>query len=216
MPNIIITEWMTWLTDLMLFVQCFYSARILSNLSRDGISAWAMVFYLAAIAAFLGAVQHGLHANFDASFNTQLGIGVIITLSTASLCLGWIFSQSFLSTGLIQRAFRIFLVFKLAFFVAQAIKEPRFILAVIDYGSTLLLLLAANAISWRDRPGARHFVAAILIALGGAVIQALKIAPHPFFNHNDLFHVIQMFSFYYFLQGARQEYFPLTRNLQFQ
>jgi hypothetical protein len=216
MKGIVITEWATWVTDFILFLQCFYSGRMLARSSRRGLSAWAIVFYLSSVAAFLGAIQHGFSANFGPDFSRGLGQWIIGLLSLASLTLGWIFSQSFLASGPFQFIFRVFLLSKMVLFAYEAVIEPRFLMAVIDYASALLLLLLAYGLSLRERPGAPNFVKAILIAFGGAAIQALKIAPAASFDHNALFHVIQMVSFYYFLQAAKQEFFPLNRTLSFQ
>jgi len=37
---------------------------------------------------------------------------------------------------------------------------------------------------------------------GAALVQAFRLAPHPQFNHNDLFHVVQMGALYLLYRGG--------------
>ncbi len=205
MNELVITEWATWITDLILALQCFYLSRKLWFRARSFPRLWSGIFFLTGIAAFIGVFQHGFYMNFGENFAQKCGTLIIGILAFVSLLLGWSFSQSFLQRGIFQKIFQIFLVAKCLFFLRQAWLEPRFLLAIVDYGSTLVLLLMAYGTAFRSRPGAVAFVSAILIAIAGATVQSLKLAPHPLFNHNDLFHVIQMLSFYFFYRGACRE-----------
>jgi hypothetical protein len=201
----IITEWVTWITDLMITLQCFYFGASLWRHSRSKVSLWSLVFFVSGGAALMGALQHGLHENFSDTFYKLSSLWIIMLLALASLMLGGIFSRSFLSHGKFQRLFQGFLFLKFLFFVYQGLRSPHFGVAIMDYGSTLVLLLLAYVSSVRSRPGAYQIIFAILIALMGAYIQSQKIALHRLFNHNDLFHIVQFVSFYFFYQGARRE-----------
>jgi hypothetical protein len=44
----------------------------------------------------------------------------------------------------------------------------------------------------------------ILVSLGGAGIQASGFSIHKYFNHNDLFHVIQMIGYLLMFQGGME------------
>jgi len=46
-------------------------------------------------------------------------------------------------------------------------------------------------------------LASLATSVLGAGIQAAGLAPHPSFNHNDLFHVVQMGSLLLLARGAR-------------
>ncbi len=72
-----------------------------------------------------------------------------------------------------------------------------------EYATTLLLLLLlAFDLLWR-REAARGFVVAgIFVSLVGGFAQTLRLAPHPHFNHNDVFHVVQMAALWLLFRGG--------------
>ena len=45
-------------------------------------------------------------------------------------------------------------------------------------------------------------VAGVLISTFGGLVQSRRVAIHRHFNHNDLFHVIQMVALYLFFRGG--------------
>jgi hypothetical protein len=45
-------------------------------------------------------------------------------------------------------------------------------------------------------------IAGVLVSLVAAIVQARRLAPHRHFNHNDLYHVIQMAALYAFYRGG--------------
>ena len=68
-----------------------------------------------------------------------------------------------------------------------------FATAVAQYGVATSIVLVVNLVlSARRRPGAWWIVVGILVSFLGAGIQQAGLAPHPSFNHNDLYHVVQM------------------------
>jgi hypothetical protein len=52
------------------------------------------------------------------------------------------------------------------------------------------------------RQGILWLMRAIGVSLAGLAVLVLKLAPHPHFNHNDLYHVIQMGGLYCLYRGA--------------
>jgi len=79
----------------------------------------------------------------------------------------------------------------------------------IALGSVLLITagirsaIRPKALS-RDaqRNGHRWLKRAVAISLAGLSVLVLKLSPHAHFNHNDLYHVIQMGGLYCFYRGA--------------
>jgi hypothetical protein len=49
----------------------------------------------------------------------------------------------------------------------------------------------------------RWHAAGLVVSLGGLVIQQGHLSLHPSFNHNDLFHCVQIVALYCFFRGAR-------------
>jgi hypothetical protein len=49
----------------------------------------------------------------------------------------------------------------------------------------------------------RWHAAGLAVSIAGLVIQQEHISPHPSFNHNDLFHCVQIVALFCFFRGAR-------------
>jgi hypothetical protein len=75
---------------------------------------------------------------------------------------------------------------------------------VIYYTAFAILLLAALSLHARrsGAAGARWSLAGIAVSAAAAGVPYLRIAPHPSFNHNDLYHVVQAAAMYLFYRGA--------------
>jgi hypothetical protein len=93
---------------------------------------------------------------------------------------------------------------KLAAFIARDARNPEFRVAAADYGAALSVLLAAAAyMAARHRAaGMSWLIAGVLVSLVAGVVQARRLALHRHFNHNDLYHVIQMAALYAFHRGG--------------
>ena len=79
----------------------------------------------------------------------------------------------------------------------------------IALGSALLIAAGVRSATHPEttnrnarRLGHRWLKRAVGISLFGLAILALKLSPHPRFNHNDLYHVIQMGGLYCLYRGA--------------
>ena len=86
------------------------------------------------------------------------------------------------------------------------------LLGGLDHGFQLHLSAEASRWIWTGTLAAL-VVASQLVAILGAAIQALELAPHPAFNHNDLFHVVQMGAILLLVRGAREVLPPAAANL---
>ena len=85
----------------------------------------------------------------------------------------------------------------------------RITVASIAVGSGLLLAAGIRSLlgpdakdqtAWRE--GVRWLTRAIWVTLAGLAVLVLKLAPHGNFNHNDLYHVIQMGGLFCLYRGA--------------
>ena len=82
--------------------------------------------------------------------------------------------------------------------------QPEFRVVAIDYGVALAVLLAGaiyGLLRW-DEPGATWLISGVAVSLVAGLVQGLRLAPHRWFNHNDLFHVIQTVALYLFFRGG--------------
>jgi hypothetical protein len=54
-----------------------------------------------------------------------------------------------------------------------------------------------------DRPGATWILAGLGVSVAAALVQRSGFALHPHFNHNDLYHVVQMLGTWLLYRGGR-------------
>jgi hypothetical protein len=74
-----------------------------------------------------------------------------------------------------------------------------FIFVIVDTGFTLFAVALMHL--WRLN---RWILAGVAVSLAAALVQAGGFAPHRQFNHNDLYHLIQIAAMVLFYRGARR------------
>jgi len=108
------------------------------------------------------------------------------------------------TAGALQRLLVGMVVVKLAVYVWTIATKDDFTLIIVDYGAALVaVLLAAWFVTPSGlTPAAWWITAGVGVAVVAGVIQWAHLAPHVRFNHNDLFHVVQMASIYLLYRGG--------------
>jgi hypothetical protein len=159
-------------------------------------------FFVLAAAALLGASVHGFGPQLSLPAKAvlwrliYLGIGLTNLLLLAGMVLPLIGPT-------LRRV--VWLALGLRFAVVLVMAWGRdFGFALVDVAVTLLLLLGIGLFFTlaRRRPFGPWLLAGALASLLGAVVQAFRIGFHPSFNHNDLFHVIQVAGMLFFYRAA--------------
>lgn len=202
-----IQEFWTFVTDLVLSLQCAYCAYNIRHIKRSAhISsrAWFYIFIAISVAAMAGAIHHGFKHILPIPVYDSLRLTVLLCLNTTAFLL----SRSLLffalpSTDKWHSKITGFLALKLIIFIVFAFVERKFIVGLVDYASAFIIAFFIFT-ALRSYSGARWMLAGVCVSLFAASIQVLKIAPSEEFNHNDLYHVIQMFGIYLFYKGAPQ------------
>jgi len=160
---------------------------------------WVWALALTAGSAVIGGAYHGFAPNFAPAVE-QLWWRLTlwsITLVSAAMAAGWV--------GAVVpspwRKVSLWLVAgKSVAFATVSAHDPDFAIAIIDYGSSLVFWLGA-ALGLR-RAWSGWMIAAIGLCVGAALVQQLQLAPAPWFNHNDLYHVIQALGLVAFYRAA--------------
>jgi len=152
--------------------------------------------------ALLGSAVHGLAPRLAVATKAAIwdliysGIGLATVLILAALALSTLprIAHAWTLAALAARLF-----FAVAF---AAGRDPR--LLVLDFAVAALALVGAGVDLWlRRREAAGGWIlAAALVSLLGGFAQLSRLAPHPRFNHNDLFHVTLMAGLYLFSRGG--------------
>jgi hypothetical protein len=183
------SEPVTMLTDYALGAVSAYLGVRLVRFARY----WAVAFLALALAAFLGGTWHGFFRNDLLWKATVLAIGVAsfgMVAGSASRIL-----ESFPRRLLIGLA-----ALKLALYSAWMLFHDDFIWVIVDTGSALAIVAALHL--WRFNG---WMLAGVGVSVAAALAQAAGLALHRHFNHNDLYHVMQIAAMLLFYRGLSEE-----------
>lgn len=205
-PAVILHEPMTVLTDYLLAALSVYWARRLARSGKTGLAAaggnWTWALAASAAAAFLGGSYHGFPTlpqplPWLLWKAAQAAIGLAAYFAVRATALGR------LPPGARRAALRLGAA-QLAIYLLWIARHDDFLYSIIDYGAAFVFALAAHlpAALRRADPAARAIVGGIVVCFAGAAGQAAGLAPHPHFNHNDLYHVVQMIGMWLIYRGA--------------
>jgi hypothetical protein len=202
-----VTEPMTVATDVALAVLALvFAVRLAQRWLADGSAAagWLGAAMLATgCAALVGAVAHGADPARHAVLRDRCWRGALfVTGMVSAACVASV--AFFAARGNVRTAILAFAAVMLVVYLREVGRRPVFRIAAADYGVALAILVvgAANEMLRRDAPGMGWLIAGVLVSLVAAIVQARRLAPHRQFNHNDLYHVIQMVALYAFYRGG--------------
>jgi len=156
---------------------------------------WGLAFLALAAAAFLGGTFHGFQVAW-AWKPTVLSVGV------ASF--GMLAGSAYTTTsGNVRRALLVAAALKLVFYEAWMLGHDEFIYVVADTASAMLGVAALHLLRL-DNPATRWILAGVAVSLLAAGVQAGRVALHQHFNHNDLYHVVQMAAMLLYYAGVKR------------
>jgi hypothetical protein len=178
----------TVLTEYALAAVCaFLGVRLIGKTSF-----WALAFLALALAALLGGTWHGFWRSELLWKATTLLVGV------ASF--GMLVGSALQTTrGAVLRTLVAFAAMKWALYTVWMIRHDDFIWVVVDTGAALVMV---GALYLRRFNG--WMLAAVAISILAGVAQASGLRLHEHFNHNDLYHVIQIAAMLAFYRGLKQ------------
>lgn len=185
------TEPTTAATDFLIAAAC--GAFAMSLATRGVRIEWPFGFALGGISALLGGTWHGFRSAFTPRAQTTMWMLTLLAFgaSAASFGAGAI---SVAAPDVQTLTLRLAAVTMLGIYAVAALHKPSFATAG---RMALLMLVTFTAMSAHlflrgaPRSGA-WMVASVILNVAGVVVQLRNLAPHPRFNHNDLFHVFQL------------------------
>ena len=207
-----IHEPMTLLTDYLLGALCVLLAmRLRRGGSKTSRARWSLAFLGCAAAAFLGGTYHGFLPWLDGSVAAPLWKATLLSIGLAAYCATVATAQSRLSPRWV-RPVRVVAGVKLCAYAGVVLSTDAFLIAILDYSVAFGFVVAVYGAAWirRGDVAAPWVVAGVMTSFFAAGIQAAGIAPHPQFNHNDLYHVVQMVGMWLLYEGASRSA-PLAR-----
>ena len=186
-----IHEPMTLATDYLLAASALVFAAGLWRRAR----LWSLAFVCTAVASLAGGSYHGFGPLLEPAIARALWKITLFAVGCASF---------FLLSGT-SRALAAFAAIKLVVYASWMITHDDFVWVIADYGSTLLIVAAMFVARWlRQRhPAAPWIVASIAVSVIAALVQQSGFALHRHFNHNDLYHLIQIVALWLLYRGGR-------------
>ena len=184
----------TTLTDYLMAALAVVFARHLARAAGvvEHARAWSWAFALLAASALCGGTFHGFRAALAPWAAQALWRLTLALAAGSSFALMRALALQWLGTARRAAWIRVALG-KLAIVLAIGLSYPAFSVVVADFGATMLFAAGAGAVGRGRHPRAFLWLTAGVLLFGvGALIQQARLAPHPAFNHNDLFHVIQL------------------------
>jgi energy-converting hydrogenase Eha subunit A len=164
---------------------------------------WGIAFGWVAIAAAAGGTCHGFAPILTLSLLNRLWTltGYAIGCASFFMLLGATFSTF---AGWIRWVAIVAISGKAALYLAQVGQYQQFVPMAIDYGSAMLVVVLLQWVQLeRQRRSAIWISAGIGVSMIAIGIQATRISIAPSFNHNDLYHLVQMVALYLLYRGAR-------------
>lgn len=201
-----ISEPMTLFTDYLIMAQClyfFFALRRVNINHESSIRLISWAFFFISVAAFAGGTVHGFRPVLSAGAEDFLWVMTLYSTGVVSFLFSLGVARSVMHprwNGVVAALFGI----KLVLFVSWVTVRSEFLLVIIDYGTAMLMVLAFmlySRVHWKLGNEIWFFWGILVLAVG-AMVQVGGVSPHEHFNHNDLYHVIQMLGFYLFFRGA--------------
>lgn len=168
-------------------------------------SCWTLAFAVLAVAAALGGSYHGFANVLAENVQQLLWKGTVLAVGIASfgMCAG---SAIAVTIGTLRKLLLALAAAKLTLYSAWMLTHDEFIYVIADTGimmATVAALHAWSAMHDQDR-ASLWMLSGVGVSALGAGVQASGFALHQNFNHNDLYHVIQIAAMALFFIGARR------------
>lgn len=169
-------------TDYALAVVAWVLAFRLSRAAAP----WSTALFFTGIGAFVAGTYHGIYEH------PMTWKAVLYSVGVASF---------FYLVEISGPKMRALATAKLFAYLIWMWGHDDFLWVIVDYGSTMLIIAAMHLI--RRAPAAKWVLASIGVSMAGALVQQMRVTAHPFwFDHNDLYHVIQMVAVWLLYRAA--------------
>ncbi|MCH7495415.1 MAG: hypothetical protein IH825_04890 [Candidatus Marinimicrobia bacterium] len=198
---------MTMITDYLLGVWTLYLAF---KLTREGISLgqrsiliWGASFAATGLAALIGGTSHGFALYFGEVTKTVIWASTLYITGFISL---FFLSAVIIATikNPLQKWLIVGTVLKFILFAVWIFSHSEFKYVIYDYVPAMIgvLILQVYGKYSRGDKSAAWIISGILVSFGAAAVQQSGFTLHEHFNHNDLYHVIQMGALFLLYKGG--------------
>ena len=153
---------------------------------------WSPAFGFLAVASWVGGSYHGFQDNFPSRFSAGLWQATMLLSALSSLIMFWAGTRQFGGSRR-EKVWKLVGIAKFLVSVGFGFAKPTFLIVLIDFGFSMGIVSGLAIYRRRRNPRAsRFFLYGVGLFVIGALIQGFQMSPSHFFNHNDLFHVVQI------------------------
>jgi hypothetical protein len=192
-----ISEPMTLATDYLLAAVTAVAGVLILRAAagQNSRRLWGVAFVALALGAALGGTHHGFQ--LDALWKPTV---LVIGLASCGMLAGSAFATT---RGGMRQTLLALAAAKLAAFWLWTWRDDRFIWVVADTGSAFALVGLLHILRLRD-PASRWILAGVGLSVAAGAVQASGFDLHRHFNHNDIYHVIQIAAMLAYYRGAQR------------
>lgn len=198
-----ILEPMTMITDFMIAAVaafCFFSLK-----THKASKYWRLAFLFLSISALAGGLHHGLANLWSESWS--LNSWKLTVLSIGGVSLSIAFEAIYRLKTQYQKQLRIFFVLKsIIYFVVVTFFSDQFLVVILEYLPNLLFLMFVCVYLFLKEKMQTHLyvVIGVVVSLLAVVIQMSQVSIHQHFNHNDLYHIVQIVGLIFYYKSAQR------------
>ncbi|NTW03111.1 MAG: hypothetical protein HGA19_17830 [Oscillochloris sp.] len=213
--NPVPTEQTTAVTDFLMMLASIACLAALHGASdRTRTRLWMGVFGLLGLAGALGSVAHGVAWRPDIYRLIWQPLNLVLGLTIALFVAGAVYDTW--GAQVLPRVLPALIIVALAFFGVTQLIQGTFLVFVVYEALAMLtaLILYGRLALSRQLPGAWMLVLGIMLTIVAAVIQATKLVRFTLvwpFDHNGVFHLIQILALPILVAGLRIGLFPQKR-----
>ncbi len=197
-------EPMTVLTDVLLAAAAVWAGSRICDVSHTPVHLYfALSFFLIALGALAGAAIHAIRHTSLVRWVPLLWriTGIAVGLSVTAMLAGTFYH-------LLQAEYADILRWTLLglsiLYAAWIWRDYRFRNIIVFYSISMAFVLGAMGLSYvsTGSEGAKLIAVGILVSFAAAAVQRSGFGLARHFNHNDIYHVIQLLGLYFFYKGA--------------
>ncbi len=206
------TELTTAITDILLAVLAIYVIRDIrrhgSSSDRRKTRIWSFAFTCLAIASFFGAVAHGFEFGETVDFWLWQPIYLALGLTVTMFFVGVVYDlRNFSIPGWLSPAA---ILVALGFYTVTALGPAPFLLFIAFEGVALIIAFFGYLVVTVRRAvsGSALMLLGVVTSIAAAAIQVTGTVTLTIiweFDHNGVFHLVQMLALLFFMYGLRAE-----------
>ncbi|MBI4930439.1 MAG: hypothetical protein HY841_06730 [Bacteroidetes bacterium] len=196
-------------TDLLLAIFCFWCYKSLSKLriGNTYITQWRLFFLFLCVSTFLGVVVHGLPWEHTSGYYIitwlimQCIAGVSLFYAQVAAC-----KEEIADVNKHKLFFTISLVQLFVFFACVFYFKNFLVVSVNSLVGLVQLVVLYFPTSIRTRKYKAMIFSGFIISFSTIYIHSKKISLASWFNHNDISHMIMLFSLLFIYFGLKHKY----------